>query len=243
LCNADPIPEEVVIERRFRGPPDSANGGYTCGMLARYLDPLTAEVTLRSPPPLGRPLRIEAGDGRATLHDGEVLVAEATPAGELDLELPEPPTLDGARAARAQSPMHEAHPFPSCFVCGPQRERGDGLLLTCGPVAGREVVAAPWEVDETLPGSEGRVAPEIMWAALDCPSGLAVLARGAAGVAVLGRLAARITDLAEVGRTYLTIGWALARDGRKLHNASAVLDLEGRPLGWARATWIELNPT
>lgn len=29
--------EEVVIDRRFRGPPASANGGYTCGRLLRRL--------------------------------------------------------------------------------------------------------------------------------------------------------------------------------------------------------------
>ena len=28
----------VVIPRRFRGPPDSGQGGYSCGVLARFVE-------------------------------------------------------------------------------------------------------------------------------------------------------------------------------------------------------------
>ena len=41
----------MTIPRRFRGPPNSGNGGYVCGMLARNIAG-AAEVTLRAPPPL-----------------------------------------------------------------------------------------------------------------------------------------------------------------------------------------------
>ncbi len=54
--------EQIIIERRFCGPPDSGNGGYTCGRLANYVDG-TAEVTLLRPPPLERPLGIERREG------------------------------------------------------------------------------------------------------------------------------------------------------------------------------------
>ena len=37
--------DTVVIPRRFNGPPDSANGGYTAGLLGRAL-PGVSEVTL-----------------------------------------------------------------------------------------------------------------------------------------------------------------------------------------------------
>src|SRR5918996_2619259 len=47
---------EVMIPARFNGPPATANGGYTCGLVARLLG-VDAEVTLRRPPPLDRPLR------------------------------------------------------------------------------------------------------------------------------------------------------------------------------------------
>ena len=41
--------DHVRIDRRFRGPADSANGGYAAGLLASFLDG-PAEVTLRLPP-------------------------------------------------------------------------------------------------------------------------------------------------------------------------------------------------
>jgi len=46
--------ERVTIDRRFRGPSDSGNGGYVCGVVAALVGG-PAEVTLRSPPPLDRP--------------------------------------------------------------------------------------------------------------------------------------------------------------------------------------------
>jgi hypothetical protein len=44
--------EQVVIDKRFRGPRDSGNGGYSCGALAGFLEGQAAEVTLRLPPSL-----------------------------------------------------------------------------------------------------------------------------------------------------------------------------------------------
>ena len=43
--------QTLTIPRRFRGPPNSGNGGYVCGMLVRQIAG-AAEVTLRAPPPL-----------------------------------------------------------------------------------------------------------------------------------------------------------------------------------------------
>src|SRR5215218_4317713 len=51
---------EIVIDRRFRGPDQSGNGGYTCGLVAGAMDG-PAAVTLRLPPPLEVPLRVEDG--------------------------------------------------------------------------------------------------------------------------------------------------------------------------------------
>ena len=46
---------EIIIDKRFCGPPNSGNGGYVCGRLARHI-PGGAEVTLRAPPPLDKSL-------------------------------------------------------------------------------------------------------------------------------------------------------------------------------------------
>jgi hypothetical protein len=214
---------EIVIPRRFRGPSTSGNGGYTCGKIAAAIGG-DVEVTLRLPPPLDTPLRVDQ-EGR--VWDEEVLVAETTPA-EVDLDPPEPVSWDEAVAA--QAPDLDS-PFPECFVCGHARG-DDGLHIHAGPVAGRAVVAASW-----VPQADTASA-ENVWAALDCPGAYAVMQHGR-GMVVLGRLAARIERLPEPGERCVTVGWALGSDGRKHGAGTAVFTVEGELIGIGRATWIE----
>lgn len=233
--------EQLTIDSRFRGPADSGNGGYSCGILAKFVAPLSAQVTLRLPPPLDRPLDVQADrGGSATMHDGEALVAEAQAIDELELDIPDPIGVDEAAAARAGSPMQHDHPFPECFVCGPSRTKGDGLRVTCGPLDG-ELVASPWEVDQSVANQAGEVPPEILWSVLDCPGGIAGMLLPDLGVSVLGRLTASIEGEAEPGATYVAIGWPIGRDGRKFEAGSAILSEDGEVLARARATWIELK--
>lgn len=87
--------ETVIINRRFNGPTNSGNGGYVCGLLAKHIEG-SAEVTLRKPPLLARPLAIEhASDDQIILKDGLDIVAEARPA-QLDLEPPHSPDFANA---------------------------------------------------------------------------------------------------------------------------------------------------
>ena len=78
----------LVINRRFRGPPTSGNGGYTCGMLAAAAA-RPVEVRLIRPPPLDKPLEIstDAATSGLVLKDGVETVATATPK-IFDLEVP-----------------------------------------------------------------------------------------------------------------------------------------------------------
>ena len=116
---------------------------------------------------------------------------------------------------------------------------GDGLRLFTGPVAGRDLVAAPWEPDAALAGDDGRVRPEFVWAALDCPGGWAF--GGAAGALLLGRFLADVRDLPRPGDRLVVCGWSLGRDGRKLYAGSAVHTAAGVLLAAARATWITVS--
>ncbi len=219
--------DELVIDPRFNGPAGSANGGYTCGLIAGLLGG-TAEVTLRRPPPLGRPLTVEREDGRVVVRDGDAVVAEAARA-EVDLEIPEPPSYEDAVRASSRYPGLEEHAFPTCFVCGPEREPGDGLRIFAGPL-GDGLFASPWaptEVDE-----------RIVWAALDCPGAIAV-GFPDRGETLLGRFAVRIDELPEVGEQCVVVAWPLGEEGRKLYAGTALYDEGGRPLARARATWIE----
>jgi hypothetical protein len=216
---------ELVIDRKFRGPTESANGGYTCGLLASFLHG-PAEVTLRLPPPLERPLEV-ATEGVVELRDGASVVAEAASA-ELELELPEP--ISFAQAAAAALPEGDKESvFPECFVCGWTRE--DGLRIYAGPVDDSELVASTW-----VP-REDAISSEFVWAALDCPGAYAVHF-GQRGNPVLGRLTARVEHLPHPGERCVVMAWPLGEDGRKLYAGTAVFGQDGRVLGSARATWI-----
>src|SRR5262245_15004273 len=187
----------IVIPARYCGPSDSGNGGYSAGRLAAFVDG-TAEVTLRRPPPLDRALRVVERDGGVILLDGDDVVAEAV-ASTVDEPVPEPVSLDDARAAAANCPfvLHpDWHPFPTCFACGPDRAPGDGLRLFAGPLPGRDDYATPWTPDASLCDADALVAPEFLWAALDCPSSAGIYATGERPDApyVLGRLAVRIDE-------------------------------------------------
>jgi hypothetical protein len=216
----------LVIPARFNGPPGSANGGYTCGVVAALLGG-PAEVTLRLPPPLERPLRVERDDGRVEVYDGGALVAEAVRA-DVDLEVPPPVALADAERAAAGYDGFREHAFPTCFVCGPERD--DGLGIYAGPVDGTALVATPWAPHESR--------PELVWAALDCPGAFAVGLAGR-GELVLGRLATRIDRLPAVGEQCVVVGWPLGQDGRKLYAGTALFTAGGDLLARARATWIE----
>jgi hypothetical protein len=223
MSSVSSLPETITIGRRYRGPEQSANGGYTCGRIAAFVDAPTVEVTLRLPPPLETPLRVERGEAVRVLHGGD-LVAEAR-AAELDLELPDAVGYEEAAALAAAQPPDPDHPFPGCFTCGPE---GDGLRLCAAP-AGRDRVAACWRVADA--------AAEIVWAALDCPGAFAVNPSFARGITVLGRLTATIRSVPEAGDECVVVGWPLGGEGRKYLAGTAVFRGD-EPLAWARAVWI-----
>lgn len=120
----------MTIPRRYRGPSASGNGGYTCGLLAAFVGVDAVEVTLRSRPPLDRPLAVHERDEGALLLDDDVLVAEAAP-GRLDIELPTPIGAGEAHLAERRYAGFDGHVFPECFVCGPALfgESGDPLAI------------------------------------------------------------------------------------------------------------------
>jgi hypothetical protein len=131
--------------------------------------------------------------------------------------------------------------FPGCFVCGPDRPTRDGLRIFPGPVPGGAVWAAPWTPDLSVAAADGRVRPDVVWAALDCPSGIAAgedARLPADTTALLGRMSARVAERPLPGRPCRVVAWPVARDGRKLVAGSALLDRGGAVLATARTVWI-----
>lgn len=230
--------QEVVIDPRFNGPPSTANGGYACGVVAAAVG-ACATASLRLPPPLGVPLVLEgAEDGSARLLDGDALVAEARP-GAPAVEPPRPPSVEEAVEASSRFTGFERHAFPTCFVCGPDRERRDGLAIFPGPLGGDGVLGCPWIPGDDLAGEGGRVDPLFVWSALDCPSGFAIMDPDRPSV--LASMTARVDEPLLAGRTYVVTGWKLSSEGRKHRSASAISDAAGRTLALAEALWITLR--
>lgn len=230
----------LIISQRFCGPPTSGNGGYSAGLLGKLIDG-PAQVTLRRPPPLDKPLRLVRNGDRISLWDDEHLVAEAAPT-RFSLTVPAAPSFAQAEAASRSFVGFNDHNFSTCFVCGTARPAGDGLRIFPG-ATGKGLVAAPWVPDASLADAAGEVLPEFVWAALDCPGAFASETRANGGVIVLGRFEVELVSPVRAGERCVAIGWPLGEDGRKVYSGTAVYGEDGRLCGVAQATWIEIAAT
>lgn len=230
--------ETVTIPRRFNGPPDSGQGGWSAGLFAALVDaPAAAE--LRAPPPLDTPMAVERDGDEVRILDGETLVGRVTPVDPAPLEAPTGVGLEQAAAASVGYPGFEEHAFPTCFVCGPQRAVGDGLRIFPGPSGVGDVWAAMWTPDDTNSDDGETVAVEQVWAALDCPSYWCMAE--SAGMALMARLAATIGDPIPLRQPLIVLGWPVGQDGRKITGASALVTPDGSVLARADALWIQLK--
>ena len=213
--------------RRYRGPLQSANGGYAAGRLAAFVDG-PAEVTLRLPPPLDRPL-----DGRRRgrtrappRRRGRRRRGEARDAG--------------ARAARRCRSRRRRMRRRGTSAMG-----GGGVLrvlhLRRAPgrrplhprrAGGRDETshAAPWVARE--------VSPEVVWAAIDCPGAYAVGGPGPRRDRARPHDRARSGACPSEGERCVVVAWPLGEDGRKLHAGTALSRRSGEVLALARQTWI-----
>jgi hypothetical protein len=229
--------EVVILQERFRGPPTSANGGYACGIIARSLDG-AVEVTLRRPPPLNLRMRLSRlPGGRVSLEDSEGVIADAAPS-ELRLDIPPTPSLLEVEQVAPILDQRD-HPFPGCFVCGPERGTRDGLRIFPGLVTGRRLVAGTWRPDVSLLDSDAKwVRPEFVWAALDCPGGWSLFAFGGLGTILLGRFTVRMLLPVSVGERYIVTGWPIEGDGRREHVGSALFTETGELVAYAKAIWF-----
>jgi hypothetical protein len=226
----------LTIARRFCGPESSANGGYFAGSVAARAN-RTVTVRLLEPPPLDTPMEVlERPDGELAIMLGARRIGEARPAA-LSLELPRAPSyLEAVEASRRYAGFLH-HRFPTCFVCGVRRPRGDGMRIFAGAIAERDLVAAPWVPDASLDRGDGKVRPEFMSAALDCPGYYAVSPEDR--MMLLGEITVHVDRLVHVGEPCTVIGWSIASAGRKHEAGTAIFGEEGESCGRARAVWIE----
>jgi hypothetical protein len=111
-----------------------------------------------------------------------------------------------------------------------------------GELPGGDLHATVFRPDTSLADAEGHVLPEVVWAALDCPTSAPIADWDATRPpSVLARLAVRIDAPLRAGRPYVTLAWPLGEDGRKRSAAAALYDEDGSVVAASRALWIELK--
>lgn len=232
----------ITIASRFNGPPGTGNGGYSAGMIATAIGADVA-VRLHQPVPLDRALTLAATeDGRWQVRAGDDVIASARIASAAT-SVPNAPSYADALAASKRYVGFKQHSLPSCFVCGPQRKHEDGLCIFPGAIEqamtdGAPVLAAPWTPDATLGAGAGKIRPEFIWAALDCPG---YFATAYPELALLGEFTVQIDRLVRIDEPCVVVAWSIGKDGRKHQAGTALFGEDGKQCAVGVATWIELK--
>jgi hypothetical protein len=236
----------LTIDGRYNGPNNIANGGYVCGLLAKFIEG-AADVWIRRPTPLDCELSMIAHDDGSIfiLSNGDVVV-EGKP-GHLDLDMPESPGFESALAASKTSRALQLNEFnnrrylgihPTCFCCGAERDDHDGLKIHPGRIPGKDIIAAPWIPGEDLADEQGHVRPEFIWTAMDCPGAFAAMDLAGGRPGLLGRLIGQIILPIRVNEPCVVIGRVVSMEGRKYLAGTAVYNSKGQLAGKGLATWI-----
>lgn len=236
---------EIIVAAQFCGPPNSGNGGYCCGLMARSI-PGAATAVLRARIPLDVALSLEEGPGVSQLFDAEgTLMAKGEAADPSVLPEPPPaPSLAEAESAQAQYLGLTQRIHPICFSCGPEREEGDGLRVFAGQRAGSApgLVACVWTPHERFAGPDGTVPVEVIWAALDCPGFFAWVAKEGRHGALLGTMTGEVIRAPRAGERLIVQAWPIARDGRKETAGVSLHAADGELLARAHQVWIVMTP-
>lgn len=239
----------LIVEGQYNGPPNSGNGGYSCGLFAHSHpsyghQPL--EVTLRNPVPLDQTLHVSPVASALEIRKGDTLIGVVSETA-MDIEPLPAPSLSQAKEAETRYSGFEDHPFRSCFVCGPDRAVGDGLRLFTGQVhdshgSAINTVAASWNPYPALADEQGCLKPEFIWAALDCPTYFGAFVGKHNVPAVLGKQALVILrDQLYADVPYVLQSWPLSQQGRKHLSAGALYTAGGECVAICRATWVVLE--
>ncbi len=236
---------KIAIAQQFCGPPNSGNGGYVCGVLAKDIDGPATSV-LRAPVPLDVDLELNAADGIVSLTDAEGVLVGRGETADRDL-LPTPPEPPGLAAAQAAGERYIGlvqRVHPTCFSCGPERHEGDGLRVFAGQIDGEPDghLACVWTPHTAFADAEGMVPSEVIWAALDCPGVFAWIAKEGRHGALLGTMTGEVLRRPKAGEACIVTAWPLAREGRKETAGVALFSADGELLARAHQVWIMMGP-
>ncbi|HEY7798358.1 MAG TPA: hypothetical protein VIA80_06315 [Hyphomonadaceae bacterium] len=239
----------IRIAPRFNGPVASGNGGYSAGLAAAFVGSDGVEATLRAAIPLDQTLRAHDTDSGLDIATDDaatrIVIMSLKP---VELETPDvrSPGLEAARVAAATFRSAEEHVLPTCFVCGPARAEGDGLRIfpdwlkdPAGVDNPNEypIVAAPWTPTTDLAAADGRIAPEFLWAALDCPGAFAIEKEPI----LLGRMSTRIIERPRPDHPLVAVAWSNGQERRKHFAGTALFTDTGELVAFSEQTWIQID--
>lgn len=236
---------DIVIAHQFCGPPNSGNGGYVCGILAKDIEgPATSVLRARIPLDVGLSLGVE--DGQARMFDGEgAVIGTGRAADPADLPTPPAaPTLAQAEAGQTRYIGLTQRVHPTCFSCGPERTDGDGLRVFVGQIEGAPDghCAGVWTPHAAFGDAEGLATTEVIWAALDCPGFFSWVVKEGRHGALLGTMTGEVLRRPKVGETCIVSAWPIAREGRKETAGVALYAADGELLARAYQVWIVMGP-
>jgi len=228
--------DSIIVQRRFNGPPQSAQGGYICGLIAAATG-ANVRVRLFRPPALDTEFVVSArppDEWRVT--DGKDTIATAVRT-TVHVHVPAAPTYVQAMDASLHFAGFKHDTFSTCFVCGHQRQRPDGLRVFPGHIPNSLVYAAPWVPTPDLTDESGKVRPEFIWSVLDCPGYHASFTD--LRHALMGEFTVHIDRLVHADEACVVIGWPILVEGRKHKVGTALFDEDGERCALGVATWVE----
>jgi hypothetical protein len=236
----------IIIDRRFRGPSrDRGHGGYFAGRVWALASHIRGVKFGPRGIPLGKPLTVRVTADAVTVGASDEVVAEsADPNVDLSPRQPAPVAFDAAVRSSERFPGFDRQDdLRQCFACGADRSPSDGLRIFTGPVDGRFVdghplLAGAWVPDAAFGDADGRIRPEFVWAALDCPGGWAI-----PGPVETGTIWAELRQPIGIGQRTVVAGWHFQVPGagpgsRSRHAGTAIFSEAGDVLAVSRATWV-----
>src|SRR5690606_14243812 len=120
------------------------------------------------------------------------------------------------------------------------RSRGDGLRIFPGALKEGALFAAPWIPGPSIADADGGIAPEFLWAALDCAGAFAVgIPEGK--LVLLGEICARVDGSVRAGEKCVVTAWARGSEGRTRCAGTAVFSEGGALIAVAGSTWIDVG--
>jgi len=256
MSQALPSRAPISIDSVYNGPVNCGNGGYISGLLASFIEG-DAEIRINSAFPVETPLQVKDSDKGIGVYLDDKLLGSARRI-QLQLSIPTPPTLEGARAASQRFEFIHSSDPKGCYVCSPTRTTENGLLVFCGALdeftesdsgidwstqTEKNIVAALWRPAENLCSEKDTIDNIYVWSALDCPGAYAIkAAEPDAGLQLLGTCSGSIKTPLKPDEVYIVTSWKTSpNSGRKRFMGVAIHSTAGELMACAEQIWIDVG--